>query len=240
MATHHGRHSSSLGRRLSNAIGKLHKGKHHESASNSGKPPNPDDDPQSRAALDDDLSDLTRGLTKDLLNNLRSQLTTYTVSGLILAPLDARPTAILDAGCGACQWASEVAQSYPEAIVHAVDITDADIPIASSDGYTPLKRVKFFLQDLTASFPPEWAEKFDVVNVRHVFRDLQEASWDPALRNLMKVLKPGGWIQVSRLMHIPHCYDLIERLDSRFWCLPPRNPSSWKIEPFKSTVRDSF
>ncbi|TDL29543.1 hypothetical protein BD410DRAFT_28434 [Rickenella mellea] len=194
MTAHARQHSGRF--TISNILGKLQRRRTADIHPDAELSPKFDDKLDSDATWEEQLSSFVKGLPAEEVRSLQCSLTTYTVHGLILAPLPKRPTAILDAGSGSCQWAHEVVQSYPEAYVCAVDKMDAHIPALSPLRPKPMTGVDFIIQDLTKIFRPEWSEKFDVVNVRHVFYELLEKSWDIVLANLYTVMQPGGWIQI--------------------------------------------
>lgn len=67
------------------------------------------------------LEKYTADNSEEEIDSFRHQLDTYALGGLIIAPLSARPTAILDLGTGAGYFPRAAMLAYPDADVQAVD-----------------------------------------------------------------------------------------------------------------------
>ena len=57
------------------------------------------------------------------------------------------------------------------------------------------KNVRLRNVDIFAEIPPNFVERYDVVHVRHFVCVLKGDDPTPMLYNLLRLLKPGGWLQ---------------------------------------------
>ncbi|KAL4755395.1 hypothetical protein BDW72DRAFT_163595 [Aspergillus terricola var. indicus] len=76
---------------------------------------------------------------------------------------------------------------------HGFDISVAQFP------RPPPEDVLFSCQDILKPFPPEHHRKYDLVHVRLLVTAFPEKEYDTAVRNLVEILKPGGFIQWTDL-----------------------------------------
>ncbi|KAL5045656.1 hypothetical protein BDW71DRAFT_198150 [Aspergillus fruticulosus] len=76
---------------------------------------------------------------------------------------------------------------------HGFDISAAQFPDS------PPEDVSFSCQDILKPFPPEHHGKYDLVHVRLLVTAFPEKEYETAVRNLMEILKPGGFIQWTDL-----------------------------------------
>ncbi|KAI9821314.1 MAG: hypothetical protein M1827_004050 [Pycnora praestabilis] len=112
---------------------------------------------------------------------------------LIFPPMR-NPKNILDCGYGAANWAVEVAENYPECEVIGVDIS----PHMKPDE-TP-ENLWLQLDDLNQSFTYP-RNTFDLVHSRLITGGINKSRWPGYLRDVLKVLKPGGWFQMVELYY---------------------------------------
>ncbi|KAL9125342.1 MAG: hypothetical protein Q9217_005443 [Psora testacea] len=68
--------------------------------------------------------------------------------------------------------------------------------------------ISFATQSLTEPFPSSWTSAFDLVHQRFIWGSLPTSAIDPALQNLVRATKPGGWLQLVDV-------DMIGTADSR-------------------------
>ena len=139
-------------------------------------------------------------LPKDLEESNRLELQHHMLKLLLrgnyLAPLR-QPASILDVGCGTGRWGAEMAQQFPQANVIGLDIQP---PAASSTAVTMGKREApdnyiFVEGDVTKGLPFADAS-FDFVHMRLVVLALPKTAWMPAITELKRVTRPGGWIEL--------------------------------------------
>jgi SAM-dependent methyltransferase len=103
-----------------------------------------------------------------------------------LAPVE-EPDAILDVGCGTGLWASELSETFPEAIVVGFDLAPARPQ--------PRPNYRFVRGNLLQGLP--FADgAFAFVHQRLLSAGVPLRSWSAALAELVRVTRPGGWVEV--------------------------------------------
>lgn len=106
-----------------------------------------------------------------------------------LAPIE-RPERILDVGCGTGQWAYELCQQFPEAIVVGLDLEP-------SKPERPANYL-FVQADLLKGLPfPDG--HFDFVHQRLLQSGVPLKLWSGVVKDLVRVARPGGWIELVEL-----------------------------------------
>ncbi|KAF8931305.1 hypothetical protein BGZ47_000145 [Haplosporangium gracile] len=116
----------------------------------------------------------------------------YIGGGNAHAPLRYDIDRILDSGCGLGEWAMEMAKEYPSATVYGVDLNPDLFPGMSR----PVPSNCLFVQSnilSRLSFPDHY---FDFVYQRFLYLGLTIDDWPIALKELRRVMKPGGWIEL--------------------------------------------
>ncbi|KZV84928.1 S-adenosyl-L-methionine-dependent methyltransferase [Exidia glandulosa HHB12029] len=101
--------------------------------------------------------------------------------------------AVLDSGCGTGSWTLDAQPRLP-AYVHltGIDISPRLFPLPSN---TPPNVT--FTQGSTLALPSEMADKFTLINQRMLLGGFSKSQWPEALREFFRVLKPGGWAQLT-------------------------------------------
>ncbi|GER89592.1 hypothetical protein KDW_37540 [Dictyobacter vulcani] len=130
--------------------------------------------------------------------------------GLDLGPIQS----ILDIGCGPGGWALEVAYAYKHFGVVGIDINAAMIRYAFAQARTrKLQNVSFEVMDATQTldFPDN---SFDLINTRFVASFMTRETWPELVRECMRLLKPGGIIQMTEMEIGISNSAAIERLNS--------------------------
>ncbi|KAI9315766.1 S-adenosyl-L-methionine-dependent methyltransferase [Dichotomocladium elegans] len=96
---------------------------------------------------------------------------------------------VLDSGCGPATWVLEMANEYPNSRFHGTDV---------SSGFPDMikpKNCTFHVHNILEPLPfPE--QSFDFVHQRLLILGLLASDWERTLDSLIRVLKPGGWIEV--------------------------------------------
>ncbi|HEX7736838.1 MAG TPA: class I SAM-dependent methyltransferase [Ktedonobacteraceae bacterium] len=106
-----------------------------------------------------------------------------------LAPLT-QPGTILDVGCGTGLWAFEIAQAFPEATVMACDLIEPPVGALS-----PPANYQFLQADVLKGLPfPD--QQFDFVHQRFLVLAIPAQAWPGVLRELVRVTRAGGWVEV--------------------------------------------
>ncbi|KAL4811078.1 S-adenosyl-L-methionine-dependent methyltransferase [Aspergillus unguis] len=98
---------------------------------------------------------------------------------------------IADVGTGTGIWLRELANVLPASSqLDGFDLSDSMFSRDNLQG-----NIKFYHQNFLEPFPEEFLGKYDVVNVRVMVVALSSYEWEPAVRNLMTLLRPGGYLQ---------------------------------------------
>ncbi|KAK4500103.1 hypothetical protein PRZ48_008289 [Zasmidium cellare] len=156
--------------------------------------------------------------------NLQHQLfinsTGYHLHSKIAVPQNAL---VADIGCGTGIWSMEVAKQLPVGSkVEAYDLSLAQTPPKQ---WWP-SNVTFAQSDIFADIPADLQGRYDVVNIRLFMCVIQSLDPMPLLRNLMKLLKPGGYLQWQE-------YDPVT---DKAICADP-NASAPKLEALRAMIR---
>lgn len=103
------------------------------------------------------------------------------------------PRAILDVACGTGRWAIEMASLFPQASVVGFDMT----PLSSDAGATQSAGHNFtFVQGNMFEGLPFPDDSFDLVHQRLVTVAVPTNQWLPQAQELMRVTRPGGWVEL--------------------------------------------
>ena len=103
-----------------------------------------------------------------------------------LAPVST-PHLVLDVGCGSGQWAYDLCTEYPEALVVGLDL------VPSKPGRPPNFR---FVRSNVLQGLPFVPDRFDFVHQRLLIGGVPMNSWPPLVSGLVRVTRPGGWIEL--------------------------------------------
>ncbi|KAF1914885.1 S-adenosyl-L-methionine-dependent methyltransferase [Ampelomyces quisqualis] len=108
----------------------------------------------------------------------------------IPAPL---PTAkIADIGAGSGAWLLDLARSLPNTCqLTGFDLTSSAFPTAEKRP----SNMSFQVHDMYLPFPTSEIGTYDIVAVRFISSVAAREEWVRAIKNLMTLLKPGGWLQ---------------------------------------------
>ncbi|CAG8611181.1 1444_t:CDS:2 [Ambispora leptoticha] len=103
---------------------------------------------------------------------------------------------VIDIGCGPGTWLLEMATEYPMTYFTGVDI----VPVYPSQ-IMP-RNVKFIKGNILQVLPIE--ETFDFVRLSSLGTSFTEKEWPHAIENSIKLLKPGGWIEICEMDLLPN------------------------------------
>jgi ubiquinone/menaquinone biosynthesis C-methylase UbiE len=104
---------------------------------------------------------------------------------------------ILDIGCGSGGWVLDVAYQYPECEVVGLDVSTTLINYARARAAVQERRNAVFVQGNVLK-PLEFADgEFDLVNIRFATAFLLRDAWLPVLREMFRILRPGGTMRVT-------------------------------------------
>jgi len=111
---------------------------------------------------------------------------------ILLAPVELGGNdKILDVGTGAGLWVLDLAASVDPAVsMVAVDIESRLFPTSHP------KNVEFRIESVI-ELPSGWTDTFSLVHQRLLTIALQIPQWPVALREIYRVLRPGGWVQLG-------------------------------------------
>jgi trans-aconitate methyltransferase len=105
---------------------------------------------------------------------------------------------IVDMGTGTAKFLLSIQPAYPEATLEGYDI--------SSDLYPPTtslpQNISLGELDLKQPFPEHMHGKYDLVHVRMLILAMLPEDWEPVVRNLTTLLKPGGYLQWEECEHV--------------------------------------
>ncbi|KAJ3141428.1 hypothetical protein HK100_006857 [Physocladia obscura] len=126
---------------------------------------------------------------------------------------------ILDVGCANGWWLDSIGKIYPTAELHGVDLAPSVIETAEKF----LPKGKFFAGNVTSGLPYE-DNTFDFVHQRYLVVGLQKSQFPGVIRELMRVTKPGGWIELVELdMTFSRCGPIFQNyLDKLAEVMAPR------------------
>ncbi|RIB09634.1 S-adenosyl-L-methionine-dependent methyltransferase [Gigaspora rosea] len=126
--------------------------------------------------------------------HFRHFLTRYIWQSNFSAPindiLNDSDTQILDVGCGAASWAFDMATTYPLIKIIGIDISQQPPTYIKPDNFT------FIKANVLEELPFE-ESTFDYVFQRNLFGAFTEQNWPDVIDELVRVLKPGGFIELS-------------------------------------------
>ncbi|VTT63157.1 unnamed protein product [Fusarium fujikuroi] len=105
--------------------------------------------------------------------------------GRLIFPPIRSPRRILDCGCGPGDWAIEVATQYPDAEVLGIDVSPHMIP------ENPPDNMELQVDDLNG--------RQVVARNQMVAGGIHANRWRSYIRDIFRVLKPGGWCQMVEI-----------------------------------------
>jgi ubiquinone/menaquinone biosynthesis C-methylase UbiE len=143
-----------------------------------------------------------------------------------LAPV-VEPSRVLDVGCGTGQWGFEVCQQFPQALIVGFDLASGKL------GWPP--RYRLVKGNLLQGLPFA-ADQFDFVHQRLLVSGVPVASWPSVVAELVRVTKPGGWIE---LVEPPLGFDQAGQATQRLFALWKDLLASLELET-ASEVSDSL
>ncbi|KAF2836014.1 S-adenosyl-L-methionine-dependent methyltransferase [Patellaria atrata CBS 101060] len=113
---------------------------------------------------------------------------------LFFAPIQ-YPLNVLDCGYGRGQWACSFGATYDQSKVTAVDIFPAEAEVQETDN------VDWWVWDLNETLPFR-RDSYDLVHSRLIALGIQKSRWTSYLRDIRKLLKKNGWVQLVEFNYI--------------------------------------
>lgn len=96
---------------------------------------------------------------------------------------------VLDSGCGSGAWFTEMAQDYPNSTFVGIDVANV-----ISESLSLPSNCTFLKVNILEGLPFEDAT-FDYVFQRFLFGALTPTDWSFVVRELVRVVKPDGWLE---------------------------------------------
>lgn len=119
----------------------------------------------------------------------------YGLQGNYLSPVE-HPLSILDVGCGTGRWAMELAQQFPQANVIGVDVVPTEQFTTGHGLVKPPDNYQFVSGNVMEGLP--FADNtFDFVHQRLLIAALPKERWPGVVRELARVTKPSGWVELA-------------------------------------------
>ncbi|KAL4815063.1 hypothetical protein BDW67DRAFT_186113 [Aspergillus spinulosporus] len=144
-------------------------------------------------------SEIDYVLTRDILDNNRLNLQHYLWIELFqyhihpsVAIDNSSVLRIADVGTGTGIWLTDLARRLPCTAV--MDGLDISLEAAPPAGCLP-SNVAFYQYDIHSNAPDRLRGIYDIVHVRNFSLVLKNTQIEQAIRNLMQLLKPGGYLQ---------------------------------------------
>ncbi|KAM3067417.1 hypothetical protein ACMFMG_011567 [Clarireedia jacksonii] len=138
---------------------------------------------------------MTKNLVQDEMERLRIESAVFNrvfENRLIFPPLT-RPRRILDCGYGTADWAVDVARQNPRCEIIAVDIYPFQPENMPNNLYLQV-------DDLNSRFTFQ-THNFDLVHSRMVATGIHINRWTEYVRDIFRVVRPGGWCQMVELYY---------------------------------------
>lgn len=112
----------------------------------------------------------------------------YALRGNYLAPIR-HPQYILDVGAGTGRWGKEMALAFPHAHVMGIDIEHAHSTGPVPPNYT-------YATGSVLERLPVANNTFHFVHQRLLVGAIPATAWSGAIRELVRVTRPGGWLEL--------------------------------------------
>ncbi|GAC1464547.1 MAG: hypothetical protein PVSMB5_05380 [Ktedonobacteraceae bacterium] len=152
---------------------------------------------------------------------IQDQLFTEATSGMLAElELAAQFRQVLDIGSGTGGWLIEMASSYPKVSLVGIDISQSMVDYATDQALARGvdTRVSFRVMDALA-LPAFAKNSFDLVNLRFGSSYLRTWEWPQVLREIARVTRPGGLIQLTDAEVIqPGTSSALRQLCEMFLC----------------------
>ncbi|WP_376794137.1 class I SAM-dependent methyltransferase [Thermogemmatispora sp.] len=146
------------------------------------------------------LEDVPYLLPKDPLEDQRLNYQHHalyrTLSNHYLAPLSPESTrTILDVGTGTGIWAFEMQALFPHALIVGVDVSLQSLP-------QPVPPTCLFVRANVLEGLPFPDGQFTFTHQRLLVAAIPARSWPSVVRELVRVTRPGGWIELLELSDV--------------------------------------
>ncbi len=137
----------------------------------------------------------------------------FAFQGNYAAPISA-PASILDVGAGTGRWAIEMAQMFPHATVIGLDVKPPAVDARATgrpDADVRPPNYAFKPGNLLEGLPFEDGS-FEFVHQRLLFTAIPHDRWPWVARELTRVTRPGGWVELVDSIGLANGGPNVERL----------------------------
>lgn len=136
---------------------------------------------------------LPKDAQEDRRLNYQHHVLYRTMSNHYFAPLtQATITTILDVGTGTGIWPTEMAALFPHAQILGIDVALSSLP-------NPLPRTCLFAEANILHGLPFPDQQFSFTHQRLLVAAIPAAHWPAVVRELVRVTRPGGWIELLEI-----------------------------------------
>ncbi|KAF2758444.1 S-adenosyl-L-methionine-dependent methyltransferase [Pseudovirgaria hyperparasitica] len=149
---------------------------------------------QEQARQDGDTYGLQRNTPSSIRLNAQHYIWKDAVGGNLhsrIAVNNASTTRVADIGTGTGIWMHDMKREYPAIQIDGFDISLEQAP---HPAWLP-PDIRLHKLDVTKAIPDEFCEQFDIIHLRLFLAVVQDNDASPIIRNLISMLKPGGWLQ---------------------------------------------
>lgn len=112
----------------------------------------------------------------------------YLIHPSVASALPSNPR-VADLGTGTGVFLTRFRELYPNATLDGFDISPVLFPQPTPPGMT------LATMDVKEPVPEELCGKYDLVHVRLLAAAMGADEWAPVVRNVARLLRPGGWLQ---------------------------------------------
>lgn len=138
--------------------------------------------------------------------DLQHYMLRYVLKGNYLAPI-AKPSHILDIGCGTGRWSIEMAQEFPQ-----TELIGVDLKLPELDTELLPANCHFQVGNVLKGLPFEDA-MFDFVHQRLLLFAVPLVAWQQLVNELVRVTRRGGWVELAEVSpFFQHCGPATEKL----------------------------
>lgn len=130
----------------------------------------------------------------------------YTLHPIIKDAVGDHPR-IAEITAGTGLWLLDTAHDFPNAILDGIDINLSRLPPPQ---WRPSNIHRLYNWNIFDEVPSELEERYDVIHLRLLLLTISGRDPGPVIKNVIKLLKPGGWIQWDDLS-TAHTY--VEKVD---------------------------
>ncbi|KAH7928983.1 S-adenosyl-L-methionine-dependent methyltransferase [Leucogyrophana mollusca] len=134
-------------------------------------------------------------IERERLNLLHRIFTKAYEGRLVFPPITLKPgDRVLDSGTGSGAWITDCAKKEANSVLfHGVDIESKLFPDLAEH-----QNISLSVANLT-HLPSEWTNRYSLVNQRLMVAALTDAEWDLAVKEMFRVTRPGGWVQLTEV-----------------------------------------